>query len=60
MVATIAAVPDYETLDQVRECDVAHALEEKKAFGASQTFRLYVNGDNDLDDFSKSAAMPVT
>ena len=46
VVATIEAVPDYETLDQVRECDVAHALEEKKTFGASQTFRLYVNGDN--------------
>ena len=48
VVATITAVPDYETLDQVRECDVAHALEEK-GFGTSQTFRLYVNGDNDLD-----------
>ena len=49
VVATIEAVPDYETLDQVRECDVAHALEEKKTFGTEQKFRLYVNGDNNLN-----------
>ena len=57
VVATIEAVPDYETLDQVRECDVAHALEEKKTFGAEQKFNLFVNGDNNL---ATAAIDPVT
>ena len=41
-IATIMAVPDYETKEQVRECDVAHDLE----IPVSQTFTLYVNSEN--------------
>ena len=43
-VATIAQIPDYETTEQVHECDVAAAL----GFGDDELFKLYVNGDNDL------------
>lgn len=39
LVATIMAAPDYETKEQVRECDVAHDLEITN----EETFTLYVN-----------------
>ena len=42
LVATIMAAPDYETKEQVRECDVAHDLEITNA----QNFDLYVNSEN--------------
>ena len=40
-IATIMAVPDYETKEQVRECDVAHDLEITN----EETFTLYVNSE---------------
>ena len=42
LVATIMAAPDYETKEQVRECDVAHDLEITN----EETFTLYVNSEN--------------
>ena len=42
LVATIMAAPDYETKEQVRECDVAHDLEITR----EETFTLYVNSEN--------------
>ncbi len=41
LVATIMAAPDYETKEQVRECDVAHDLEITN----EETFTLYVNSE---------------
>ena len=57
LVATIMAAPDYETKEQVRECDVAHDLEITNA----QTFDLYVNSENvTAEDYKIVATDTVT
>ena len=45
-VATIKQAADYETTEQVRECDVAAAVD----FDGEKTFRLYVNQKTSLTD----------
>lgn len=56
-IATIMAVPDYETKEQVRECDVAHDLEITNA----QNFDLYVNSKNvTAEDYRIVATDTVT
>ena len=45
-VATIKQAADYETNEQVKECDVAAALD----FDGEETFRLYVNQKTSLTD----------
>lgn len=57
LVATIMAAPDYETKEQVRECDVAHDLEITNA----QNFDLYVNSENvTAEDYRIVATDTVT
>ena len=57
LVATIMAAPDYETKEQVRECDVAHDLEITTA----QNFDLYVNSENvTAEDYRIVATDTVT
>ena len=56
-VATIMAAPDYETKEQVRECDVAHDLEITR----EETFTLYVNSENvTAEDYRIVATDTVT
>ena len=56
-IATIMAVPDYETKEQVRECDVAHDLEITN----DQNFDLYVNSENvTAEDYRIVATDTVT
>ena len=56
-VATIKQAPDYETTEQVRECDVADAVD----FDVEENFRLYVNQKTPLtDDYRVVATDTVT
>ncbi len=55
-VATIAQAPDYETTVQVKECDVAAALEDK-GFDDEELFNLYVNQNTALTDSYRVVAV---
>ena len=56
-VATIKQAPDYQTTEQVHECDVADAVD----FDVEENFRLYVNQKTPLtDDYRVVATDTVT
>ena len=55
-VATIKQAPDYETTVQVKECDVAAALEDK-GFDDEEIFNLYVNQKTVLTDSYRVVAV---